>query len=170
MRIITLEEHFATPEFLNGPARFVKERAEKIGDRYLQVLDRLCDVDAKRVAEMDAAGIDMQVLSLSAPGVEQMEPADAIAMARATNDYLAEAVKNLPTRFAGFAAIPTGSPKQAIEELERRIRQQGFKGAVINGHNHGRYLDDKFYWPILECAEALNVPIHLHPTPPPRAV
>jgi predicted TIM-barrel fold metal-dependent hydrolase len=170
MRIITLEEHFATPAFFNGPARFVKERAEKIGDRYLQVLDRLCDVDAKRVAEMDAAGIDVQVLSLSAPGVEQMEPADAIAMARDTNDYLADAVKKHPTRFAGFAAIPTGSPKQAVEELERRVRQQNFKGAVINGHNRGRYLDDKFYWPILECAEALNAPIHLHPTPPPQAV
>jgi predicted TIM-barrel fold metal-dependent hydrolase len=151
MRIITLEEHFATPEFFNGPARFVKERAEKIGDRYLQVLERLCDVDAKRVAEMDAAGIDIQVLSLSAPGVEQMEPADAIAMARDTNDYLASAVNKHPTRFAGFAAIPTGSPKQAVDELERRIKQ-GFKGAVINGHNRGRYLDDRSYWPILECA------------------
>ena len=92
MRTITLEEHFATPEFFDGPARFVRERAEKIGDRYLQVLDRLCDVGDKRLAEMDAAGIDMQVLSLSAPGVEQMETADAIAMARDTNDYLAEAV------------------------------------------------------------------------------
>ena len=92
MRTITLEEHFATPEFFNGPARFVKERAEKIGDRYLLVLERLCDLDAKRLSEMDAAGIDMQVLSLSAPGVEQMETADAIAMARDTNDYLADAV------------------------------------------------------------------------------
>src|ERR1044072_4889912 len=134
MRTITLEEHFATPEFFNGPARFVKERAEKIGDRYLQVLDRLCDVDAKRIAEMDAAGIDVQVLSLSAPGVEQMEPAGAVAMARDTNDYLAAAVKKHPTRFAGFAAVPTGSPKQGAEELQRRV-QQGFKGAVINGHN-----------------------------------
>ena len=170
MRTITLEEHFATPEFFDGPARFVKERAEKIGGRYLQVLDRLCDVGAKRLAEMDAAGIDMQVLSLSAPGVEQMEPADAVAMARDTNDYLADAVKKHPTRFAGFAAVPTGAPKQAAEELERRVRQQGFKGAVINGHNRGRYLDNQFYWPILECAEALNVPIYLHPTPPPQPV
>ena len=170
MHTITLEEHFATPEFFDGPARFVKERAQKIGGRYAQVVDRLCDVDAKRLAEMDAAGIDMQVLSLSAPGVEQMETADAIAMARETNDYLADAVKKHPTRFAGFAAVPTGAPKQAVEELERRVRQQGFKGAVINGHNRGRYLDDQFYWPILECAEALNVPIYLHPTPPPQAV
>ena len=169
MRLITLEEHFATPAFFDGPARFVKERAEKIGDRYLAVVERLRDVDAKRISEMDAAGIDMQILSLSAPGVEQMEPADAVAMARDTNDYLADAVKKHPKRFAGFAAVPTGAPKQAVEELERRIKD-GFKGAVINGHNRGRYLDDKFYWPILECAEALNAPIHLHPTPPPQAV
>jgi predicted TIM-barrel fold metal-dependent hydrolase len=169
MRIITLEEHFATPAFFDGPARFVKERAEKIGDRYLLVLDRLCDLDVKRIREMDEAGIDMQVLSLSAPGVEQMEPPDAIVMARDTNDYLAEAVKKRPTRFAGFAAVPTGAPKEAAQELERRV-QQGFKGAVINGHNKGRYLDNQFYWPLLECAEALNVPIYLHPTPPPQAV
>ena len=170
MRIITLEEHFATPEFFDGPARFVKERAEKIGDRYLLVVDRLRDVGEKRIKEMDAAGIDVQVLSLSAPGVEQMETADAVAMARATNDYLADAIKKHPTRFAGLAAVPTGAPKEAVAELERRVRQQGFKGAVINGHNKGRYLDDKFYWPILECAEALNVPIYLHPTPAPKAV
>ena len=169
MRLITLEEHFATPAFFDGPARFVKERAEKISDRYLAVVERLRDVDAKRISEMDAAGIDMQILSLSAPGVEQMEQADAVAMARDTNDYLADAVKKHPKRFAGFAAVPTGAPKQAVEELERRVKA-GFKGAVINGHNRGRYLDDKFYWPILECAEALNAPIHLHPTPPPQAV
>ena len=169
MRTITLEEHFASPEFFDGPARFVKERAVKIGGRYSLVMDRLCDLGAKRLSEMDAAGIDMQVLSLSAPGVEQMETADAIPMARDTNDYLADAVKKHPTRFAGFAALPTGAPDKAAEELQRRVRE-GFKGAVINGHNRGRYLDNKFYWPILECAEGLNVPIYLHPTPPPQAV
>jgi uncharacterized protein len=169
MRTITLEEHFASPEFFDGPARFVKERAEKIGGRYALVMDRLCDLGARRLSEMDAAGIDMQVLSLSAPGVEQMEAADAIPMARDTNDYLADAVKKHPTRFAGFAAVPTGAPDKAAEELDRRVRE-GFKGAVINGHNLGRYLDNKFYWPILECAEGLNVPIYLHPTPPPQPV
>ena len=152
MRTITLEEHFSTPEFFDGPARYVKERAEKMGGRYAQVMDRLCDLGTKRLGEMDAAGIDMQVLSLSAPGVEQMEAADAIAMARDTNDYLADAVRKHPRRFAGLAAVPTGAPRQAVEELERRVRQ-GFKGLVINGHNRGRYLDDQFYWSILECAE-----------------
>lgn len=169
MRTITVEEHFASPEFFDGPARFVRERAEKIGGRYSYVMGRLTDLGAQRLADMDAAGIDMQLLSLSAPGVEQMEAADAIAMARATNDYLAEAIKKHPTRFAGLAAVPTGAPEQAVKELEQRIGQ-GFKGAVINGHNRGRYLDNQFYWPILECAEALNVAIYLHPTPPPQPV
>ena len=109
MRTITLEEHFATPKFFDGPARFVKERAEKVGGRYAQVMDRLCDLGTKRLEEMDAAGIDMQVLSLSAPGVEQMDTADAIAMARDTNDYLADAVKKHATRFAGLAAGRPGA-------------------------------------------------------------
>jgi len=170
MRTITLEEHFASPEFFDGPARFLKDRAEQVGGRYANLMGRLCDVGAKRLAEMDAAGIDMQVLSLTAPGVEQMETADAIVMARDTNDYLADAVRKHPTRFAGLAAVPTGAPDKAAEELERRVRGDGFKGAVINGHNRGRYLDDQFYWPILERAAALNVPIYLHPTPPPQAV
>ena len=170
MRTITLEEHFATPEFFEGPARFVRDRAEKMGGRYLQVMDRLCDVDAFRISEMDAAGIDMQMLSLSAPGVEQMAAAEAISMARLTNDYLSEAINRHPTRFSGFVALPTSAPKQAVDELQRRMKQPGFRGVVINGHNCGRYLDDKFYWPILEAAEALNAPIYLHPTPPPQQV
>jgi predicted TIM-barrel fold metal-dependent hydrolase len=118
---------------------------------------------------MDAAGIDMQVLSLTAPGVEQLDAAEAIALAREANDYLADAVNKYPTRFAGLAAVPTSAPAKAAPELERRVRE-GFKGAVINGHNRGRYLDDPVYAPILECAQALAVPIYLHPTPPPKPV
>ena len=170
MRTITLEEHYSTPAFFAGPARFVKERADKMGGRYALVVDRLCDLDAKRISEMDAAGIDMQVLSLSAPGVEQLEPAEAVSVAREANDYLADAIKRHPTRFAGFAALPTSAPKEAVAELQRCFAIPGFKGIVVNGHNKGRYLDDKFYWPILEAAQALNAPIYLHPTPPPKPV
>lgn len=165
MRTITLEEHFATRAFLDGPGLEVKENA-----RFSHVVDKLCDIGAGRIAEMDAAGIDMQVLSLTAPGLEQADTADAIVHARDANDALAEAVRNYPARFAGLAALPVGAPDKAVEELERRIKRDGFKGIVINGHNRGRYLDDKFYWPILEAAEALNVPIHIHPTRPPKAV
>jgi len=170
MRTITLEEHFASPSFLDGPGRELKDRALRFSGAAGKLLERLCDVGEKRVAEMDAAGIDMQVLSLTSPGTEQMEGPDAETLAREANDFLAGCVKKYPARFAGFAALPTGSPEKAAEELERMVRQHGFKGAVINGHHRGRYLDDKFFWPIFECADALKTPIYLHPTPPPQPV
>ncbi len=168
MRTITLEEHFAIPAFLDGPLKELKE--SRHAARAAKLIAQLCDLGEGRVAEMDAAGIDMQVVSLTAPGVEQMEAADAIAMARDTNDVLAAAIKSHPARISGFASVPTGTPDKAAAELERRVRQQKFAGAVINGHNRGRYLDDKFYWPILECAESLSAPIYLHPTRPPQPV
>lgn len=170
MRTITLEEHFAYPEFLEGPGRQLKERALRFGGPAARLLEQLCDLGEKRIAEMDAAGIDIQVLSLTSPGTEQLEAADAAAMAHEANELLAAAVKQYPTRFAGFAVLPTASPEQAAEELEKMVREHGFKGAVINGHNRGRYLDDKFFWPILERAESLGAPIYLHPTQPPKPV
>jgi uncharacterized protein len=170
MRTITLEEHFASPGFFEGPGKELKERAQRFGDRAARLLEQLTDIGDKRIAEMDAAGIDMQVLSLTSPGSEQLEVSPAIALAREANDFLAEAIAKNPKRFAGFAVLPTAAPDKAGEELERMVRDHGFKGAVINGHNRGRYLDDKFFWPILERAERLNVPIYLHPTPPPQAV
>jgi uncharacterized protein len=170
MRTITLEEHFATPAFLEGPGRKLKEQAESIGGPAATILEQLCDLGDKRVAEMDAATIDVQVLSLTSPGMEQVDGAKAVALAREANERLANAVRNHPTRFGGFASLPTAAPDAAVAELERTIRDYGFKGAMINGHIQGRYLDDQFFWPILECAEALNVPIYLHPTQPPKSV
>src|SRR4029077_6974983 len=125
MRTITLEEHYATPRFLDGPGRdpFNNARAPQ-----------LCDLGDKRIAEMDAAGIDMQIVSLAAPGVEQLEAAEAIALAAETNDFVADAIKKHPARFGGFAALPTASPDKAAQELERRVRGQKFAGAIINGH------------------------------------
>ena len=170
MRIITLEEHFATPGFLDGPGQDLKNAALKFEGRATRLIEQLTDIAGKRLALMDAAGIDMQVLSLTSPGTEQLDAADAIALSREVNDFLAEGVKKNPQRFAGFATLPTAAPDQAAAELEKRIKSGGFVGAVINGHNRGRYLDDKFFWPILESAEALNAPIHIHPTRPPQPV
>jgi predicted TIM-barrel fold metal-dependent hydrolase len=170
MRTITLEEHFASPAFLDGPGQKLKEQAAKVGGPAARFLEQLSDLGDKRIAEMDAAGIDMQILSLTSPGVEQLEAAEAAVFARGTNDFLAEAIRSHPTRFGGFAALPTANPDAAVAELERTIHDYGFKGAVINGHIQGRYLDDKFFWPIFERAEALHVPIYLHPTPPPKPV
>lgn len=170
MRTITLEEHFVSPAFINGPGRSFIETATRAREGMAGIVERLRDVGDKRISEMDAAGIDMQVLSLNSPGVEQLEAAEAIAVAKDTNDFLSAAVKRNPTRFAGLATLPIAAPDAAAGELERMVREHGFKGALINGHHQGRYLDDTFFWPILERAEALQVPIYIHPTQPPPGV
>ena len=163
MTTITLEEHYASPSFLAGPGRELSQRVRSL-------VEALSDVGAGRIAAMDAAGIDVQVLSLTAPGVEQLDPADAVTIAQQSNDFLADAVARHPARLAAFAALPTPAPEAAAAELERTVRRLGFKGAMINGHVRGRYLDDRFFWPILERAEALDVPLYIHPAQPPHAV
>ena len=176
MRTIALEEHYATEGFMGGPGREIRAMAEaakahpKVAAGFAGLVESLCDLGEGRVAVMDEAGVDVQVLSLTSPGVEQLDAKEAVALAREANDRLAEAVRRHPGRFAGFAALPTPAPEAAAEELERTVREIGFVGALVNGHAGGRYLDDPFFWPILERAEALGVPIYLHPTPPPRAV
>jgi hypothetical protein len=117
---------------------------------------------------MDEADIDVQILSHYV-GIEQLEAKEQVPMVRDTNDFLLETVAKYPARYAGFASVCTAAPDQAAKELERMM-QAGCKGAIISGHSRGRYLDDKFFWPILEAAQHLNAPIYLHPTQPPQAV
>src|SRR5580693_6001995 len=138
MRIITLEEHYASPAFMAGPGRGLKEHAKDFTGPRTHLLEQLCDVGARRIAEMDAAGIDIQVLSLTSPGVEQLDATEAMAIARESNEFVVDAVRNHPERLAGFATIPTAAPDQAADELERAVRDHGFKGAMINGHVRGR--------------------------------
>ena len=165
MRTIALEEHFAyAAKGVSG------QELSRLSRFSPQVVGRLRELDEHRIAEMDKAGIDVQVLSLNSPGVQRLGGAEAVAFAKASNDHLAEAVRRHPKRLAGFAALPTSSPKRAAEELQRTVREFGFKGAAINGHTGGRYLDEKFFWPILERAEELRVPIYIHPTIPPAPV
>jgi uncharacterized protein len=170
MRAIALEEHFATPAFMDGPGRKLKERAEKTGGRLAGLVAELIDVGDGRVAAMDAAGVDVQALSLTAPGVEQLEAEEAKAVARETNAALAKAIELHPTRFFGLASLPIGDPPAAVAEMEHVAGRPGFKGLVVNGHHRGRYLDDPFFWPILARAEALKLPIYLHPTQSPEPV
>jgi predicted TIM-barrel fold metal-dependent hydrolase len=169
VRIITLEDHFATPMFQerfpqgNVSGHFLADRGRYLG---YDISAELLNLDDSRLAAMDAAGIDVQVVSLTMPGCEAFDGETAIAMATDANDRLAEAVRAHPTRLAGFASLPTASPATAAKELERAVTKLGFKGAMINGHVRGEFLDNQKYWVIFECAQALNVPIYLHPTIP----
>lgn len=176
VRTIGLEEHYATKAFMDWPGQELNRMAQvgrsnpQVAAGYARLLDQLLDIGEKRIADMDASGIDLQVLSLTSPGTEQLEPAEAIGLAHDSNDLVAAAVKAHPDRFGAFAALPTPAPDAAADELERAVKELGLKGAVINGHTRGRYLDDPFFWPILERAEELAVPIYLHPTPPTQAI
>jgi predicted TIM-barrel fold metal-dependent hydrolase len=172
MRTIALEEHYATPASMRGPGSGPGRQDQSLGENLAstQFAERLLEIGDRRIADMDAAGIDMQVLSLASPGVEQLDGTGSMTLARAANDHLAEAVRRHPSRFAAFAALPTPAPDAAADELERTVRDYDFKGAMIKGHSRGRYLDDEFFWPILQRAEALQVPLYLHPAPPPQQV
>jgi predicted TIM-barrel fold metal-dependent hydrolase len=165
-RVVALEEAFAHP-------RVWELFPESLQRKYQPVRARLSDVGAERIRLMDAAEIDVQVLSHVQPGIQVLadEQAElAITVSREVNDWLAEAVAAHPARFAGFAMLPTQSPADAADELDRAVRDLGFKGALINGHTNGRYLDDPSFDVLLGRAESLGVPIYVHPTDPPQAV
>jgi len=129
---------------------------------------RIQDIGERRLADMDASGIDMQILGITAPGVQIFDAATGSALARSANDQLAEAIGRHPDRFAGLAAVAPQDPAAAAQELERAVNTLGLRGAIVNSHTHGEYLDDAKYWPIFEAAEALGVPVYIHPTTPPR--
>jgi predicted TIM-barrel fold metal-dependent hydrolase len=165
-RVVALEEAFLHPSVWDL-------FPESLQQKYQPVRTRLSDVGAGRIRLMDAAGIDLQVLSHVQPGVQIVpdERAElAVAVSSEVNDWLAEAIAAYPTRFAGFAMLPTQSPSHAADELERTVRDLGFVGALINGHTNGRYLDDPSFDVLLGRAESLGVPIYIHPTDPPQAV
>lgn len=168
-RVIAIEEHFVTPLLRqNTPSGefrkfWISSRSEKIGHDIGRQLDDLGD---ERLRHMDAVGIDVQVLSFGQPGPQGFSSDIAIPMARDANDRLHNAVRKYPDRFAGFAALPTADPQAAAREFERAVKDLGFKGAIIHGHTQGAFLDDRRFWPIFEVAQALRVPIYLHPAMP----
>jgi len=175
VRVIAIEEHFSAPGIKEATKsgewasrlRALGEQGLRLGTR---VVERLEDLDAGRLAAMDMAGIDLQVLSQTQPGVEELDADAAVPLASEANDVLADAIARHPDRFSGFAALPTPAPDAAAGELERAVTKLGLRGALINGRTNGRFLDDTFFWPIFECAEHLGVPIYLHPALPPAAV
>jgi predicted TIM-barrel fold metal-dependent hydrolase len=182
MKKIDFEAHFYTPEHIEtmyhhkGYPRFADD--DKTKDRRLWynaevgqpfpdfLLSSLVNLGEERLKKMDAYGVDVQVLSLSAPGLEQFDPSKGAALARSANNALAEVTKKFPERFMGYAALAPGNPKEAVDELERCVKELGFKGWNTHSNYGESYLDDKKYLPIIERAEKLDVPIYIHPTVP----
>jgi len=160
--VIALEEHYWDAE--------VSKTFEAGEARSPELRKRLEDLGALRIKEMDDAGIDVQVLSHAAPSTQRLDAATAIPLAKRANDRLHETVRAHPDRFAGFAALPTADAKAAADELERTVDKLGFKGAMVHGPTNGVFFDDKRFWPIFERAQALDVPLYLHPSMPMKAV
>jgi predicted TIM-barrel fold metal-dependent hydrolase len=169
LRVIAIEEHFITPmyrehvganEFRNF---YLSSRGKAMGH---DIVEQNADLGAQRLMHMDANGVDVQVLSFGSPGPQAFDASVAIPMARDANQRLFEAIQKNPGRFAGFAALPTADPKAAAAELERCVRQLGFKGAMIHGHQQGEFLDARKYWVMWAKAEELGVPVYLHPALP----
>ena len=163
-RVIALEEHYWDREIAAtfDPLDGVRGAPG--------IVERLFDYGDLRIKEMDAAGIDVQVLSHGAPATQRLEGEAAVTLARGANDRLREIVRAHPDRFAGFACLPTADPKAAADELERAVTKLGFKGAMLHGLANGVFLDDKRFWPIFERAQALDVPLYMHPATPHPAV
>jgi predicted TIM-barrel fold metal-dependent hydrolase len=161
--IIALEEHYADDELI---ATYTGLDVNPVPE----IVRRLRDVGEERLKAMDADGIDMQVLSHTAPSTQKLGADLAVAFARRVNDRLAALIAAHPKRFSGFAALPTSNPAAAADELDRCVTALGFKGAMIHGLANGVWLDDKSIWPIFARAEQLDVPIYLHPSTPNPAV
>lgn len=154
----TVDQHSNSPRIWYTPKVSVKQSE--------LLVNRLLSLNDERIEAMDAAGIDVQILSLSEPSVELFAPATGTALAQSTNDVLAEAIKNYPGRFMGFAALAPQAPDEAVKELERAVKQLGFVGWLTHSNFGDTYLDHEMYWPILEQAEALDVPVYIHPSFP----
>ena len=164
MKKIALEEHFISPGLIEYWQPTMTDVPKPIYDK---IHAALTDFGDMRLASMDGAGIEKAILSIAGPGV-QVEPNAARATAKAAeaNDFLANVTAARPDRYLGFAHIALQDPQGAARELERCVRDLGFKGAMINGNSMGAYLDERQFDPFWAKAEELQAPIYLHPADP----
>jgi len=182
VRKIAVEEAYVTAEIAAEWGRELAKKTVEPGFRMMgqtmlgqspgarRVHEQLLDLGAGRIAAMDAAGIDMQLLSVTAPGVQVFDPVTATALARHANDVLVAAIARHPTRLAGLAAVAPQDPSGAATEIERVAGLAGIKGLIINSHTHGEYLDHARYAPLFEAVNALRLPLYLHPREPSPAM
>jgi len=170
VKVIALEEHFRNEAVDAEMGNNYFRTINTAGEAMMRSLSDLSEVGERRIADMDLHGVDVQVLSHTVPSPEVLEPSRAIPLTKRVNDDLADTISRYPTRLAGFASLPVAEPGAAAKELERAVKQLGLEGAMIQGVSQGRFLDDPFFAPIFETSEALDVPLYLHPAPPPKPV
>lgn len=170
MRTIAIEEHFLANGFREKGASMIAQ-IKAVSNTISAAFINLSDLGAIRLKDMDANGIDLQVISHTVLNLP-ISASESLRLVQEANDQLAAAVVAYPDRFAGFATLPMADPKAAANELERAVRSLGFKGALISGTEGtgGRFLDDPSFLPVFERAVTLNVPIYLHPSYPPTPV
>jgi hypothetical protein len=162
MRTIALEEHLLPAD--------VRAAVGVDPATLLGTSDALDDLGEGRLQSMDAAGIDVQVLSAVAHAIQELDPDQAVDVSRDLNNRMAAAVAAHPDRFRAFATLPMSDPKASATELSRAVEELGFVGAMIHGQTRGVFLDDPSVDPVLATAERLGVPVYLHPAEPPPAV
>jgi uncharacterized protein len=168
MRTIGTEEHFVTDDVvaawgrLEGSARDDARASAPPGD----LGEQLREVGDRRIAAMDAAGLEVQVISLTSPGLHVLPADEATRLQVETNDRIAELVHAHPARFQGFATLATPAPAAAAQELERAVTELGLNGALLFGRTGERNLDHPDNWPIFEAAASLHAPLYIHPQIP----
>lgn len=184
MKIIDLEAHFYTHEYIEYLCSRKELPREERGDdgiklwytenfwapRSYELEERLLELGEARIKEMDADGIDIQVISLTNPSVQLFEEKEGVLWAKRVNDELSTVVGKYPDRYVGLASVAPQSPQEAAREIERSVKELGLKGVVVQSHARNEYLDDKKYWPLFEKAEELDVPIYLHPGAPSTSI
>jgi uncharacterized protein len=170
-RIIGLEEHMATPEVFAAWRKQDPDLAEPVmrwtvsGD----VASPLLDLGAGRLRDMDTAGVDQAVLSLTSPGLQNLPRSEAVALQAPTNDVIAAAVARHPDRFRGFATLATPDPAAAAAEVERAVSKLELDGVLLHTLSDGEFHDLPKYWDVFAAAEQHRAPIYLHPILPPTA-
>jgi len=172
MNTIGVEEHFVTAEVLRAWRALDPQHRDPVLGYYTadEQGGRLADLTGERFSAMAETGLDAAVLSLTAPGVQNLAPDDAVALQIAANDLLAATVRAHPDRLHGFATLSTPAPVAAARELERAVSTLGLHGAMLFGRTGQRHLDHRDFWPIFDAAQALGAPLYLHPQSPPPTV
>lgn len=174
MRIVALEEHLSFPVLAGRSSRPPSIADDSMPVVVRNVAAKIVDAGEGRIADMDGSGITVQVLSKAGSHIgasaDQFDGKEAIEFAQSFNDELARRIADYPGRFAAFAHVAAHIPASAADELERTVREYGFKGVLISGTIRGSFLDEPGFAPLLARAEALEVPIYLHPGMPPAAV